>query len=339
MLLIVLLKTKPKAFQRTSIVKSSPYECQGFVLFHPTPGVKQWNVIASMADPNLVIIPTEVTSIAGFDHLRLPKSVWNNPDYTFKIQGLDSDGKVILEEDHTPPANPENTGTHYLNDCNRPTCNAEAYAYSILVYSHLDEILTNYYLKLGNAWNGYTEAGIEIPYYQRVLGANLQTYIDQRSLQHNGFDYYQDPDDDAYYFVKKDRGPWKNVDIITGELVANEECFLSYTGAEQTLNSYGTFSGSGTYNDLQCNGQVISSNGPSGGGSGVIPPVSVYGAFIDCIWDLSFGDNDFTLLDLWDCWDNATDPTNGGPCPEGYYYSPGGGAPCVQIEGYYHSTP
>lgn len=324
-----------KAIQRSSIVKSTPYECQGFVLLHQTTGVEMWQVIATKSDPNVIVLPTEVfQSDPGFDHLRLPKSIWNDSDYSYKIQGLDGEGKIVVEEDHNPPADPNNLNVHSLNDCNRPTCNAEDYAYSILIYSHLDENLTNYYLKLGNAWTGYTEAGIEIPYYQRVLAIHLQTYIDQRSLQDNGFDYYQDPDDGAYYFVKKDRGPWKNVDIITGELVGTEECFLTYTGAEQTLNSYGVFSGSGAYIDLQCNGQVISSNETSGGSSGVDgnPNITDYEKFIDCIWDETYSDNGFSLIELWDCWDDVADPTGTGPCPEGFYYSPGGGDPCVQIE-------
>jgi len=112
-----------KAIQRSAIVKSTPYECQGYVLFHPTPRVVQLNAIATIEDQNLFILPTEVTSIVGFDHLRLPKSVWGNPDFSYKIQGLGIDGKVVVEEDHTPPADPNNN-SHYLNNCNRPTCNA-----------------------------------------------------------------------------------------------------------------------------------------------------------------------------------------------------------------------
>jgi hypothetical protein len=323
-----------RALQRSSIVKSTPYEAQGYVLFHQTSGVEQWSVIATKGDPG-VVIPENFISRPGFDYLWLPKVIWSNSAYTYKIQGLNAEGKVVLEEDHTPPADPDNNQTHYLNGCNRPTCNAETYAYSILVYSHLDENLTNYYLKLGNAWTGYNEAGIEIPYYQRIQFQHLSTIIVERGLQHNGFDYYQDPDDGGYYFVKKDRGQWKNVSAITGELTSGEECFLTYYGAEQALNAYGTFSsndGTTTAPLLNCQGQAISSNETTGGGDVITPAVSAYGGFIDCIWDLSFGDSDYTLQDLWDCWGNTANPGNGGPCPEGYYYSPGGGNPCVEIE-------
>ena len=324
-----------KALQRTDIIKSTPYEAQGFVLFHHTAGVERWNVTA-IKGASGPVIPTEESyfSKVGYDYLRLPKAVWQNDDYTYRVQGLNAEGKVILEEDHTPPADPDNPGTHFLNDCNRPTCNAETYAYSILVFSHQDENLTNYYLKLGNAWTGYNEAGIQIPYYQRILEQHLSTIIAERGLQDNGFDYYQDPDDGGYYFVKKDRGQWKNVSALTGELTSGEECFLTYYGAEQALNAYGTFETSdGTEAPLlDCQGEAISSNEPSAGGEVISQDLSPFGEFIDCIWDLDFGSSSYTLPDLWDCWDNTAGSGNGGPCPEGYYYSPGGGNPCVEIE-------
>ena len=102
-----------KAIQRSSIVKSTPYECQGFVLLHQTTGVEMWQVIATKSNPNVIVLPTEVfQSEPGFDHLRLPKSIWNDSDYSYKIQGLDGEGKIVVEEDHNPPADPNNLNVH-----------------------------------------------------------------------------------------------------------------------------------------------------------------------------------------------------------------------------------